>query len=121
VQDQRGIRGDYFTDRLGGWTQVLLALASLGIVLSRFRKEVLAADIVLAVLYALEVVGAIAITRSKLHLMRFALWIFIFRVVAGVALMGVVHGDKLARSTLGFPLVVAIYCWVRVRALERNP
>jgi hypothetical protein len=121
VQEQKGVRGDYFTDRLGGWTEMVLALASLGIVLSRFKKGILAADVALCFMYFSEIVGAALITRSKLPLMRVAFWIFTLRVIEGIALMGVVHGDKLARSTLGFPFVVAIYCWVRIRALRAQP
>jgi hypothetical protein len=121
VYNQGGIRGDYFVDRLGGWTEVVLALASFGIVSYRIVHSAIASDVVLLVLYGLEIVGAIAITRSKLALMRIALWLFSFRVIAGVAYMAVIHGDKLARSTLGFPLVVALYCWVRVRKLTLEP
>jgi hypothetical protein len=120
VQTQREIRGEVFTDRLGGWTQVILALTGFGITLSRMSKEVLASDVVLATLFALEVVGAISITFSKLPLMRFALWLFSFRVLAGIAYMGAVHGDKLARSTLGFPFLVALYCFARVRNMRSN-
>jgi hypothetical protein len=121
VQPQQEIRGEIFIDRLGGCTQVLLALAGFGITLSRMSKGVLISDIVLASLFALEVVGAIAITFSKLPLMRFALWLFSFRVLAGLAYMGVVHGDKLARSTLGFPFLVALYCFARVRGMRSAP
>jgi|GEM_PF-2950900 len=122
VQDERPIRGDYFVDKLGGWVEILLAAASLGIVaFVRFKKEITPSDVALASLFLLEIVGAILITRSKFGLMRVALWIFAFRVAAGLAYMGVVHGDKLARSTLGFPVVVAIYCWARIRALKERP
>jgi len=121
VLDQRPIRGDFFVDKLGGWTEALLAAASAGIVLSRMRKEIHPSDIALFALFMLEIVGAMAITRSRIGTMRFAFWLFSFRVLADIAYMGVVHGDKLVRSTLGFPLVVAIYCWVRVRALKAHP
>jgi len=121
VQEKPEIRGDYFIDKLGGWTEVLLALTALGIVLTRFKSETKPADVALAVMFGIEVVGAIAITRSKLPLMQFAFWLFAFRVLAGLGYMSVVHGDKLARSTLGFPIVVGIYCWSRVRALRARP
>ena len=98
---------------------MLLALTGFGIAVSRTSKVVVTSDLVLAGLFALEVVGAIAITRSKLPLMRFAMWLFTFRVLAGIAYMGVVHGDKLARSTLGFPFLVALYCLARVRNMSR--
>lgn len=121
MQGEPQIRGDYFTDRLGGWFEVLLGAVSLGIVIARVRFGLKGSDELLGVLYLLEIVGAVAITRSKEKLMQFAFWLFAFRVLAGVAYMSVVHGDKLARSTLGFPLVVAIYCWVRIRALRAKP
>lgn len=115
------MRGDYFVDRLGGWTEFLLATVSLLIVVSRLRKEPVLSDEILLVLFAAEIVGAILITRSKLPMMKVALWIFSLRVVAGLGYMSVVHGDKLARSTLGFPIVVAIYCFTRIRALRLRP
>ncbi|HVT13528.1 MAG TPA: hypothetical protein VHE55_14785 [Fimbriimonadaceae bacterium] len=121
MQDGPQIRGDYFTDRLGGWFEALLAAVSLGIVISRIRFGIKSSDEVLGALYFLEIIGAVAITRSKERLMRFAFWIFAFRVLAGLGYMSVVHGDKLARSTLGFPVVVAVYCWVRIRALRTKP
>jgi len=121
VQGRRAIRGDYFIDRLGGWTEVLLALTSAGIACSRLRKGLLVADLALAGLYVIEILGALAITRSKLPLMRLALWIFSLRVVAGFVYLSAVHGDKLARSTIGFPIVVAVYCGIRVRALRAHP
>src|SRR5579862_967436 len=121
VDEKRGLRGDYFIDRLGGWTEVLLAATTLGIVLTRFKRDILPGDIAFAAMCVVEVAGAIAITRSKLTLMRLALWIFVLRVVGGMTYMSVIHGDKLARSTLGFPFVVALYCWARCRALKANP
>lgn len=72
-------------------------------------------------MYFAEILGAIAITRSKVKWMQVAFWIFALRVLGGIGYMSVIHGDKLARSTLGFPLVIAIYCWVRCRALRANP
>jgi hypothetical protein len=113
------IRGDVFIDRLGGSTEMVLAAVSLAIACNRMRGAFLVADLALAGLFALEVVGAAAIFRSRLPAMRFALWLFVFRVGAGVGYMSLVHGDKLARNTLGFPLVVAIYCWARVRAMRQ--
>lgn len=110
--------GEVFIDRLGGWTQVLLAGASLGIVLSRFSHGASTANAVLAGLFALEIFGAVAITLSRLGPMRVAFAIYGFRVLSALAYMSVVHGDKLARSTLGFTLVVFAYAWMRVRALS---
>ena len=121
MKEQREIRGDYFIDRLGGWTEILLALTAFGITLTRLKSEPKGSDIALAVMFAAEVLGAFAITRSKLPFMRVALWIFSLRVLCGLAYMSVIHGDKLARSTLGFPVVVAIYCWSRVRFLRTKP
>jgi hypothetical protein len=121
VQAQRGVRGDYFVDRLGGWTQVILAGVSFGIVLARFKVSFEIANVVLALLFFSEIVGAIAITRSKIGPMRFAYWIYVVRVLSAFAYMSVIHGDKLARSTLGFPVIVVLYCWARVRALKERP
>ncbi len=122
MYENRPIRGDYFMDRLGGCTAAVLAGAGLGIVLFNPKQPgTPASHAILAALYGVEIVGAMMVARSKLPLMRLALLIFALRVVAGVAFMGVFHGDKLARSTLGFPILVAIYCFARVRSLRANP
>ncbi len=98
-----------------------MAAASFGIVISRMKAEVKPADVALAGMFLLEVVGSVLITRSRLGLMRAAFWIFVLRILCAFGYMGVVHGDKLARSTFGFPLAVLIYCWARVRALKERP
>ena len=121
MQQSRGLRGDYFVDRLLGWTEVVLALVSFGIVLSRFRAGFNEANGLLAISFLVEAVGGLLIVPSKEPAMRAAFWIFVFRVAAGMAYMSVIHGDKLARSVLGFPFLFAIYCWVRLRALKANP
>lgn len=121
MRDQIGVRGDYFIDRLGGWFEVLLAFVSLGIVLARFRLGFSAGNVVLAALYGVEIVGAILITRSRFSLMKIAYALFLIRVLAGIAYSGVIHPDKLAERTLGFPILIVVYCFFRVRALRSRP
>jgi hypothetical protein len=108
-------------DKFGGIVAIILALASLGITLSRFANGAKTTDILLALMFAAEVAGAAAILPSKRAAMSAAFWILTFRVIAGVLYLGAIHNDKLARDTLGFPVVEAIYCWVRVRALKVKP
>src|ERR1043165_2153553 len=121
VQKQSWLRGDYFMDKFGSVIAVMLALASLGIALWRFSNGSKPTDALLSGMYVAETIGAILIFPSKRPLMRIAFWILTIRVIAGIAYMGSVHHDKLAQSTLGFPAVEALYCWVRVRALKAKP
>jgi hypothetical protein len=121
VQKQTGLRGDYFMDKFGAVVAVMLGLASLGITLWRLSQGSKGSDMVLAAMYAAEVVGAAAIFTSRRPAMQFAFWVLTIRVIAGMVYMGVIHKDKLAQSTLGFPAVEALYCWVRVRALKAKP
>lgn len=113
-----GIRGEVFCDRLGACTEILLAGSSFGITV--FRKNFGLPDAFAAALYGVEILGAFLIMRSRLAPMRIALWLFAFRVLAGIGYLGAVHGDKLARSTLGFPIVVLAYCILRVRTMKRE-
>ncbi len=112
------MRGDIFCDRFGGVVEIVLAGSSLGITL--FRKDFIAAYGAASALYGIEILGAILIMQSRLGAMRVALWLFAFRVLAGLAYLGVIHDDKLARSTWGFPVVVLLYCIMRVKALKRE-
>lgn len=121
MQKPSGVRGDYFTDRIGGITAIVLGLVSLGIVISRFGGEPKTQDLVLAALYVAEVLGAAAILPSKAGPMRVAFWLLALRVLAGIVFLGMFRDDKLARTTLAFPILEAAYCWVRIRALQRNP
>lgn len=108
-------------DKFGSVVAVMLALAGLGITISRFAPAVKSTDVALAGMFAAEAIAAAAIFVSKRSAMNFAFWVLVIRVFAGLLYMGVVHDDKLARSTLGFPAVEALYCWVRVRALTARP
>lgn len=112
------MRGEIFCDRLGAGTEILLAGAGLGI--TAFRKTFGMPDAISCGLFAMEIVGALLIARSRFGPMRLAMWLFVFRVVAGLAYVSVMHQDKLARSTLGFPVVVLAYCIMRTRAMKRE-
>ncbi len=118
---QEGTRGDYFTDRLGGITAIILALVSLGIVISRFDGAPKQQDLMLAALYVLEIVAAGLILPSKRGAMNMAFWLMLVRVILGLIFVGVFRDDKLARTTIGFAMVEALYCWVRSRALLHRP
>jgi len=122
MRNQPPIRGDYFVDKLFGFAEALLAAVSLGIVVfARLAKVVHPWDVFLGACFLLEIAGAVLMMGSKERAMWGAFSVFCFRVLLGIGYMGAVHGDKLARSTLGFPLVFAVYCWLRARALQARP
>ena len=120
MYDAKPIRGDFFVDRLVGYTTLALSLVVLGAAVYRLATTGHAAtEGVRVALILAAMAGALAIVRSSREAFAVATCLFALRLAAGLAYLPQLATDRYLSMQLFFDLAMIAYCVLRGKALGR--